>query len=149
MAAWYKEPTVSWFYVKNKEQCGPVQFDGLTDLYEKGARGGGIDDGTLLWSDRMSGWMKIKVRAAHNDNPLPPALDMALGTRGHARTSAHSHLTRSCPAHRGCPWPCAPPLQPLTPPPPQPLWSRTSQSCTRCYRTRSGDARSRRGRRPV
>ena len=59
--AWYKEPSVSWFYVKEKQQCGPVQFDGLADLYEKGTRGGGVDDGTLLWSDRMSGWMKIKV----------------------------------------------------------------------------------------
>ena len=92
MAAWYKEPSVSWFYVKEKQQCGPVQFDGLAGLYEKGTRGGGIDDGTLLWSDRMSGWMKIKVctsRSGQSPGPYP------------GRGSWHA---RTCVRVRGARW---------------------------------------------
>jgi len=38
---------------------GPVQLQGLFDLWEKGSRGGIVDD-TLLWTEHMSGWMKVK-----------------------------------------------------------------------------------------
>ena len=143
--AWYKEPSVSWFYVKEKQQCGPVQFDGLADLYEKGTRGGGVDDGTLLWSDRMSGWMKIKVctsRSGQSPAPHPRRSPRhAHACVCVARAGSDSFLL----SHPSSTAARAPPLSPL----PCPLWSRIFQSCTRCCRARSGAERSRRGRRPV
>ena len=61
MSQWWREEDVSWFYVVSKQQMGPVPLQGLVDLWEKGARGG-IGEGTLLWTEHMSGWMKVKVR---------------------------------------------------------------------------------------
>merc|ERR1719163_2789146 len=48
-----------WFYVVSKQQVGPVKLSGLVDLYQTGSRGGIVDD-TLLWSERMAGWTKLK-----------------------------------------------------------------------------------------
>ena len=59
---WYQDPTTSWYYVVSKQQHGPVDLSGMVDLYEKGARGGGITDETLVWSEKMSSWTKIKVQ---------------------------------------------------------------------------------------
>ena len=59
MSQWWREEDVSWFYVASKQQMGPVSLQGLVELWEKGARGG-IIDGTLLWTEHMSGWMKVK-----------------------------------------------------------------------------------------
>ena len=39
-----------------------MPLQGLVDLWEKGAKGGGIGEDTLLWTEHMSGWMKVKVR---------------------------------------------------------------------------------------
>ena len=44
----------------SKQQVGPVKLSGLVDLYQTGSRGGIVDD-TLLWSERMAGWTKLKV----------------------------------------------------------------------------------------
>ena len=38
-----------------------MPLQGLVDLWEKG-RSGGIGEDTLLWTEHMSGWMKVKVR---------------------------------------------------------------------------------------
>ena len=59
MSQWWREEDVSWFYVVSKQQMGPVPLQGLVDLWEKGARGG-IGEGTLLWTEHMSGWMQVK-----------------------------------------------------------------------------------------
>ena len=59
MSQWWREEDVSWFYVASKQQMGPVSLQGLVELWEKGAHGGIIED-TLLWTEHMSGWTKVK-----------------------------------------------------------------------------------------
>ena len=59
MSQWWREEDVSWFYVASKQQMGPVSLQGLIELWEKGAHGGIIED-TLLWTEHMSGWTKVK-----------------------------------------------------------------------------------------
>ena len=58
--SWVRDPDIGWFYVVGKQQMGPVKLAGLVELYTKGKAGGGIGEESLIWSDKMSGWEKLK-----------------------------------------------------------------------------------------
>ena len=83
--SWVRDPDIGWFYVVGKQQMGPVKLAGLVELYTKGKAGGGIGEESLIWSDKMSGWEKLKNfapllqilqerrDAAPKPKPPPPA----------------------------------------------------------------------------